>query len=66
MAIKKCKWAHFVVWTAAPGSNVFMEEIAFDENAWTNCMLLKLVTFHSEVSVPKILTWKIQKSVVSL
>ena len=66
MAIKKCKWAHFVVWTAAPVNNIFVEEIAFDENAWTNCILPKLVTFYSEVLVPEILTWKVQKSVFSL
>ena len=66
MAIKKCKWAHFVVWTAAPVNNIFVKEIAFDKNAWTNCILPKLVTFYSEVLVPEILTRKVQKSVFSL
>ena len=66
MAIKKCQWAHFVVWTAAPIDNIFVEEIAFDENVWTNCILPKLVTFYLEVLVPEILTQKIQKSVFSL
>ena len=65
MAIKKCKWAHFVVCMAAPANNVFVDEIAFDENAWVNCILPKLVTFYFEVLVLEILTRKIQKSVFS-
>ena len=47
MAIKKCSWAHFVVWTAADANNIFIEEILSDQDT---------------VLVPEILTRNIQQS----
>ena len=59
MAIKKCTWAHFVVWTEC---DVFIEEILFDENQWNTVILPKLQSFYIQVLVPEILTRKIQQS----
>ena len=64
MAIKKCKWAHFVVWTEAENDNLFIEQILFDEALWINIMLPKLKLFFTNIIVPEILTRKIQQTIM--
>ena len=59
MAINKCTWADFVVWTEC---DVFIEEILFDQNAWNITTLLKLQSFYLQGLVTEISTRKIQQS----
>ncbi len=61
MAIKGCTWAHFVVWTAAKTDNIFIQEIKFDDQLWSEEILLTLKTFHLNALVPEKLTCRSQK-----
>ena len=61
MAIKGCTWAHFVVWTAAKTDNIFIQEIKFDEQLWSEEILSTLKTFYLNALVPEILTRRLQK-----
>ena len=61
MAIKGCTWAHFVVWTAAKTDNIFIQEIMFDEQLWSEEILPTLKTFYLNALVPEILTRRLQK-----
>ncbi len=61
MAIKGCTWAHFVVWTAAKTDNIFIQEIMFDEQLWSEEILPTLKTFYLNAIVPEIRTRRLQK-----
>ena len=62
MAIKSCKWAHFVVWTPANGGSIFWEEIPVNDQLWQCEMLPKLRQFFRDVLLPEILLRKIQQT----
>ena len=62
MAIKSCKWAHFVVWTPANGGSIFWEEIPFNDQLWQCEMLPKLRQFFRDILLPEILLHKIQQT----
>ena len=61
MAIKQCKWCHFVVWTEAK-EGMFIEEIIFDEGLWNDTMRPRLQEFYCKVVVPEILTRRLQRT----
>ena len=46
MAMKRCEWAHFVVWTEAAQDNLFVEEILFDKCTWDIDIFPKLQSFY--------------------
>lgn len=60
MAVKRCKWCHFVVWTEAK-EGLFIEEVLFDEELWSN-ICAKLQQFYCKVVVPEILTRRVQRT----
>ena len=62
MAIKSCKWAHFVVWTPANGGCIFWEEIPFNDQLWQCEMLPKLRQFFRDILLPEILLHKIRQT----
>ena len=66
MAIKGCTWAHFVGWTAAKTDNIFIQEIMFDEQLWSEEILPTLKTFYLNAFVPEILTRRLQKELFLL
>ena len=61
MATKGCTYAHFVVWTAAKTDNIFIPEIKFDEQLWSEEILPTLKTFYPNALVPEILLHRLQK-----
>ena len=64
MAVKGCKWAHFVTWTEASKNNLHVEEIQFDEELWKAYIFPKLQQFYIDVLVPEILLRKVQSNIM--
>ena len=61
MAIKQCKWCHFVVWTEAR-DGLYIEEILFDEGLWSDTICPRLQEFYCKVVIPEILTRRLQRT----
>lgn len=59
LGVKHCKWADFVVWTAAKSQNLFVERILFDESFWDK-LLAALLEFYESFVAPEILFRRMQ------